>query len=33
MSANDLHKMTAKLKLPNFDYELFFQAQQDFEKN
>jgi len=31
--ANDLHKMTAKLKPMNFDYELFFQAQQDFEKN
>ena len=29
---NDLHKMTAKLKPMNFDYELFFQAQQDFEK-
>jgi hypothetical protein len=24
--------MTAKLKPLNFDYELFFQAQQDFEK-
>ena len=24
--------MTAKLKPMNFDYELFFQAQQDFEK-
>jgi hypothetical protein len=33
MGPNDLHKMTAKLKPLNFDYELFFQAQQDFEKN
>jgi hypothetical protein len=30
--SNDLHKMTAKLKPMNFDYELFLQAQQDFEK-
>jgi hypothetical protein len=29
---NDLHKMTAKLKPLNFDYEPIFQAQQDFEK-
>ncbi len=28
-----LHKMTAKLKPMNFDYELIFQVQQDFEKN
>ena len=29
---NDLHKLTAKLKLLNFDYERIFQAQQDLKK-
>jgi hypothetical protein len=29
---NDLHKVTAKLKPMNFDYELIFQAQQDFKE-